>query len=168
MSKVVLISAAVIVTSISSVDVKASFGERTGHNDPSNSAQQKLDVAMGGYDPVSYFQEGLPKAGKPEIHYVYLGRYYYFSSEENKAKFVESPVGYSPLYAGHCAHSFSQDIERVGNPGIFNIDTSGNLVLFANEDAKSKWLQSPNVAKQKADKRWEARKSDITKYKTKF
>jgi YHS domain-containing protein len=124
--------------------------------------------AMGGFDPVSYFKPGLPKAGKKEIKHIYQGRIYLFSSQANKKAFVETPVLYTPQYAGHCAHSFSQSIELLGNPEIFQVDDNGKLFLFADQGAKNKWLQNSAAAKLKADDRWKLRAESLTKLGAKF
>jgi YHS domain-containing protein len=44
-------------------------------------------VAAGGYDPVSYFNDGGPLKGSKENAVVYEGITYYFSSPVNKAAF---------------------------------------------------------------------------------
>ena len=53
-------------------------------------------IALGGYDPVSYFDKSGPKEGKPAFTFVYRGVTYRFASEENKKKF-ESERGRKPV-----------------------------------------------------------------------
>ncbi len=129
---------------------------------------QTIVVAMGGFDPTSYFIGDLPKEGRKDIYHIYQGQYYYFASVENRDIFIANPVRYSPQYAGHCAHSFSQTIERLGDPSVFDVDKDGKLFLFADKGAKEAWLKNVNEYKGLADKRWQIRQESITKYKVTF
>ncbi|UTW57086.1 hypothetical protein KFE96_09425 [Kordiimonas sp. SCSIO 12603] len=129
---------------------------------------QTIAVAMGGFDPTSYFSGDLPVAGQQNIYHIHQGQYYYFASIENRDAFVANPVKYSPQYAGHCAHSFSQTIERLGDPSVFNVDKDGKLFLFADKGAKEAWLKNVTEYKELADKRWQIRQENITKYKVTF
>ena len=52
-------------------------------------------VAIQGYDPVSYFSEGL-LPGMPELTSSYQGATYYFTNADNKAKFDAEPDKYIP------------------------------------------------------------------------
>lgn len=53
------------------------------------------NVAIGGYDPVSYFNEA-PLRGKEDINSAYAGVIYWFASEANLKQFKESPIKYEP------------------------------------------------------------------------
>lgn len=60
---------------------------------PINLTEQ--NVAIQGYDPVSYFTDR-PVAGNPNIIATYGEAIYYFSSEDNKSKFEADPEYYIP------------------------------------------------------------------------
>jgi YHS domain-containing protein len=60
-------------------------------------------TAVGGYDPVAYFTEGKPVAGKSAITHNWKGATWRFSSEKNRDLFKTSPEKYAPQYGGYCA-----------------------------------------------------------------
>src|SRR3954470_21192660 len=57
--------------------------------------------AIGGYDPVAYFEEGKPVRGKPELGYGYRGARWLFSSDARRQKFVKNPSAFAPQYDGY-------------------------------------------------------------------
>ncbi len=164
-SLMIVASSAVALSSI--LSFSSVYADPYVNLEPARTSETQV-FAMGGFDPVSYFKPGLPQAGKKEIKHIYQGRIYLFSSQANKEAFVETPVLYTPQYAGHCAHSFTQPVEKLGNPKIYTVSNEGKLFLFSDEEAKSKWLQDPVAAKVKADKRWKLRAESLTKVGTKF
>lgn len=74
------------------------------------------NVALKGYDPVSYFASdgASPKPGEQSIHYSYKGVIYQFVSEANLNKFKASPERYLPKYGGWCAYRLAQKAEEEG------------------------------------------------------
>jgi len=91
----------------------------------------KKGIGIQGYDPVSYF-EGLPKKGNKTISADHKGATYYFSSEDNKEKFLRNPSAFEPQYGGWCAFAMGVNGEKVKiNPETFKI-IDGKLYLFYN------------------------------------
>ena len=95
-------------------------------------AQQAINLedglAIQGYDPVSYFS-GSPVPGKSSITASYNNAIYNFSSERNKALFLESPDQYLPQYGGWCAYAMLEGDSVDINPESFKI-IDGKLYLF--------------------------------------
>lgn len=92
----------------------------------------KNNVAIGGYDVVSYFQSLTPKIGQQTIQAEYKGVYYYFSSDANKKTFLKNPSAYLPQYDGYCAYAIGKQGKKVTiDPLTFKI-TNGRLFLFYN------------------------------------
>lgn len=60
-------------------------------------------TAVGGYDPVAYFTEGKPVAGKSGITHSWKGVTWRFASEKNRDLFKADPTKYAPQYGGYCA-----------------------------------------------------------------
>ena len=89
---------------LSLVFFAATFGPTFGQLDALRKQHfnVKKNVAIEGYDPVSYF-EGKPLAGDPEIKLVYKNITYQFASTSNLAKFKLDPEKYEPAYGGWCA-----------------------------------------------------------------
>ena len=89
----------------------------------------RKSLALDGYDPVAYFQEG-PKKGSKHLSYTFKGVLYYFSSETNRAKFIENPCQYEPQYGGWCAWAMFDGGGRTeANPESYKI-IDGKLYVF--------------------------------------
>jgi YHS domain-containing protein len=98
-------------------------------------------VALGGYDPVSYFDKSGPKEGKPAFTTVYRGVTYRFASEENKKKFESDPVKWEPPYGGWCAWAVIDGDKVAIDPLNYEI-IDGKVYLFYKGwlgNAKKKW-----------------------------
>lgn len=65
----------------------------------------KKGVALGGYDPVSYFTEGKPAKGESKIEATFNGALYHFVSQEHRETFEKNPVKYAPAYGGFCGYA---------------------------------------------------------------
>ncbi|MEM8868404.1 MAG: YHS domain-containing (seleno)protein [Verrucomicrobiota bacterium] len=88
----------------------------------------KKGLALGGYDPVAYFQEG-PTKGRKTIHTTYKGVVYRFSSEANLKTFEANPLEYEAQYGGWCAWAMIDGGRTKPNPESYKI-VDGKLYLF--------------------------------------
>jgi YHS domain-containing protein len=89
----------------------------------------KGNLAIDGYDPVSYFRGG-PKKGHASIAYDHNGVVYRFASEANRAAFKADPARYEPAWGGWCGHAMALRGEKVEiNPECYKI-VDGRNVLF--------------------------------------
>jgi len=59
----------------------------------------KKGVALGGYDPVSYFADGKPVMGDEKIEGTYNGALYHFVSQEHRATLKITRRSMRPLMA---------------------------------------------------------------------
>lgn len=114
-------------------------------------------VAIQGYDPVGYFNQGKAIKGKKEISVSYQGVVYNFSSGENKNAFLANPSKYEPQYGGWCAYAMGSAGEKVTiNPETFKI-IDGKLYLFYNayfNNTLKSWNKDQNTLKTQADNNW--------------
>jgi len=72
---------------------------------PGSGSQINLDahsVALGGYDPVAYFDGGKPTHGIPTIFASYGGARYLFATSEHRRTFLKNPRKYVPEFGGFC------------------------------------------------------------------
>jgi len=116
-----------------------------------------LEIAINGYDPVSYFNERKPVKGSEEFEYVLDNSKYHFSCEENLALFKSNPSKYIPQYNGYCAFAMSRgDYARI-NPEAYAI-VDNKLYLTYNRDIKNAWLQDKENYISKADRNWQESK----------
>lgn len=116
----------------------------------------KSALALGGYDPVSYF-DNKPLEGKSQYKLATKGVTYYFSSQANLDKFKAAPDKYEPAYGGWCAYAMGETGEKVKvDPETYKI-VDGKLCLFYNfwgNNTLTDWNKNENVLKTKADQNW--------------
>ena len=74
---------------------------------------QGENLVVNGYDLVSYFSESKPVKGKQSISTDFQGLLLYFSSQENKRKFLDHPEKYLPKYGGWCAYAIGNSGKKV-------------------------------------------------------
>jgi len=119
------------------------------------------NVALQGYDPVSYFGDH-PVIGNSGITATYDGAVYYFATEENKSKFEADPVHYVPQYGGFCAVAVSEGKLVPVDPETYKI-TDDKLYLFYNGEhgnTKPQWEADEATMRANADAQWQ--KGDLT------
>lgn len=116
----------------------------------------KNDIALEGYDPVSYFN-GKPLKGKLSIHFQYRGLAYLFANTANLDKFKSSPEMYEPAFGGWCAYAMGSSGEKVKiDPETFKI-VDGKLYLFYNfwgNNTLTDWNKQEAYLKAKAEEHW--------------
>jgi YHS domain-containing protein len=114
------------------------------------------NVAIQGYDPISYFKEG-PEEGNSSIQFSYEGITYYFSSTENLNLFKGNPKMYEPQYGGWCAYAMGETGEKVKiDPETYKIK-DGNLYLFYNfwgTNTLESWSENEDFLMKKANGNW--------------
>lgn len=110
-------------------------------------------VAVGGYDPVSYFTVGKPTPGDPKIEATYNGGLYHFASQENRATFELNPTKYTPAYGGYCGYAASIGKVRPVRPDLWSI-VNGKLILQHSKEAVDLWQKDVTGNKTKADRYW--------------
>lgn len=119
------------------------------------------DLAIGGYDPVSYFPEGgaEPAKGSKDIELVHKGVRYRFASAEHRDAFKANPDKYEPAYGGWCAYAMAKDTYTKANPKRFLIQ-GGRLMLFYDGwlgDTLKGWnKEGPEKLEPLADAFWKA------------
>ncbi|HEX6179876.1 MAG TPA: YHS domain-containing (seleno)protein [Chitinophagaceae bacterium] len=117
----------------------------------------KTHVAIQGYDPVAYFNDGKAVKGKPGITVSQDGVIYYFSSVQNRSAFLNNPAKYEPQYGGWCAYAMGASGEKVSvDPETFKI-IDGKLFLFYNSyfnNTLKSWNKDEANLHAKADSNW--------------
>lgn len=122
----------------------------------------KDNLAIKGYDPVSYFLEAGPQEGKKDLTHQYNGATYRFASEANLKTFMEDPAKYEPAYGGWCAYAMGKGYTADANPKTFKI-LDGKLLLFYNKflvNTLPKWNKDEATLYPAAEKNWEDKSFD--------
>lgn len=116
----------------------------------------KKNLAIDGYDPVSYF-DNKPTVGKEQYQSTFKGITYYFADAGNLTKFKGSPEKYEPSYGGWCAYAMGENGEKVKvDPETYKI-LEGKLYLFYNywgNNTLTSWNKNELPLKSKADQNW--------------
>jgi YHS domain-containing protein len=118
----------------------------------------KSNIALEGFDPVSYFT-GKPKEGAQSFRHTVNGVTYHFSSAANLKIFRENPTKFEPAYGGWCAYAMGVSGEKVKvDPETFKI-IDGKLYLFYNfwgNNTLEDWNNNQLKLKSEADRNWHA------------
>ena len=94
-----------------------------------SAAEEKVALAMKGYDPVAYFTLGTPTPGRPEIEYGWDEHVWRFASAENRELFKADPVRYAPQFGNYCAMALRKGEIVEANPENWLI-SDGKLYVF--------------------------------------
>ncbi len=119
----------------------------------------KDNLAIKGYDPVSYFVNEEPLEGQQALSYRYNGATYYFASETNLETFKADPAKYEPAYGGWCAYAMGKGYTADINPKTCKI-VDGKLLLFYNKlftNTLPKWNKDEATLYPAAEKNWDAK-----------
>jgi len=87
-----------------------------------STAQINLDehgVALGGYDPIAYFESGKPTPGVQGLSATYGGARYLFATAAHRRRFIANPRKYVPEFGGFCATgtAFGEKVDVDPNTG---------------------------------------------------
>jgi len=96
------------------------------------------DLAIKGYDTVSYFTKGAPTKGSDEYTAAYNGAIYQFSSAYNRDLFQSEPSKYAPQYGGFCAMGVALNKKLDTDPTAWHI-RGDKLYLNLNKAVQKKW-----------------------------
>lgn len=97
------------------------------------------DIAIKGYDTVSYFTKGKPVKGSESYTATYRGAIYQFSTADNRDLFRSAPERYAPQFGGYCAMGVALEKKLDTDPLAYKI-VDGKLYLNLNAAVQKKWL----------------------------
>ena len=112
--------------------------------------------AIGGYDPVAYFEQGRPVRGTTDHAIEHDGDTWLFATAEHSATFRASPEKFVPAYGGRCAFATSLGKAQQGDPTKWSVK-EGRLFLNSNSVANLLWRLIPGRV-QGADRNWATEK----------
>jgi len=111
------------------------------------------DVAIHGYDPVSYFTDSAAVLGSAKYTATYNSAIYHFSSSDNRRSFRASPAKYAPQLGGFCAMGVVFNKKLDTDPTAWKI-VDGKLYLNLNKVVQKKWLSDVPVHIETANRVW--------------
>lgn len=115
----------------------------------------KDGIAVGGYDPVSYF-DGLAQAGSAAHQYEWRGAKFLFASDAHRDTFAKHPEQFVPQYGGYCSFGMGFGKPTTADPNAFVVQ-DGKLYLNASPMVRRFWKWFGNA--DKSDAKWRELKS---------
>jgi YHS domain-containing protein len=111
------------------------------------------DLAIKGYDPVSYFTKLTPEVGNVNYTATYKGGIYRFATEDNRDLFRSNPTKYAPQFGGYCAFGVSMEKKFDTDPLAWKI-VEEKLYLNLNKSVQKKWLTDVSGYVTNANESW--------------
>ena len=122
-------------------------------------APDTADVAIGGYSPVSYFENSRPERGDRAFSVKHADKTYHLTSAQQVETFRSNPDKYVPSFGAWCAYGMSMGENFPVDPTNFKI-VDGSLMLFLRNDevdARELWSKKDKSnAVEKATRSWES------------
>lgn len=109
-------------------------------------------TALGGHDPVSYFDQGAV-SGNAQWSAVHGGQTYRFASRANRDRFQRQPERYAPAYDGHCAYGVRMGKLLAVDYNAYEI-VDGRLFLLLNRATQALWQEQKQQNIAIADRLW--------------
>jgi len=112
-------------------------------------------IALGGYDPVAYFDGGKPTQGIATIFASHGGARYLFATAAHRSDFLKNPEKYLPEFGGFCAvgTAFGEKVD--GDPKTGEV-VDGKLYLNYNSKALDLFNKDQSGTITKANAKWPA------------
>jgi len=109
--------------------------------------------AIRGTDPVAYFTQGRPVAGREQFSHTWSEATWWFASADNRDRFAANPEQYAPQYGGFCAWAVSQGYTAAIDPQAWAI-VDGKLYLNYSPGVQRRWERDVPGNIAKADANW--------------
>jgi hypothetical protein len=110
-------------------------------------------LAISGFDPVAYFTEGGPKAGRPDLELRQGGTVWRFRNEGNRAAFAGHPDIYTPRFGGYDPVAIARGTSVPGHP-LFWAVVAERRYLFYIEQARTDFIADPGRIIEAAERKW--------------
>lgn len=110
-------------------------------------------LAIEGYDPVAYFEQGAPAEGSEDHTFEWRGATWRFASAENRDLFAADPETYAPQYGGYCAYAVAHGKTAGIDPEAWQI-VDGRLYLQNSKGILRRWQEDVPGYIARADENW--------------
>ena len=117
-------------------------------------------LAIYGIDPVAYFTERKPVAGREEFEHRFAGAVWRFDNEGNRAAFIAHPSVNMPRYGGYDPVGIARGVSTAGYPDLWVV-YGERLYLFYTAEARQTFIGDPAVVIASASARWAEVKSEL-------
>ena len=113
------------------------------------------ELAVKGYDVVSYATEGRPVQGRSDFEYRWNGVVWRFATSEHREAFARAPHRFAPQFGGYCAYAVSRGYTADVDPAAWKI-VDGKLYLNYSKRVQRLWEQDIPGNVRKAAANWPA------------
>ncbi len=139
-------------------------GNRVNSNNPATKMTNTNagNVAVQGYDVVSYFKDNKAVRGNRKIIGQHDGVNYFFATKANKAQFMKDPHKYMPQYGGFCAYAMAAGKRVDIDPQAFSM-RNGKLYLNYSKSVQQDWQQKAGQYVKQADAEWKKMQQNAKK-----
>lgn len=96
------------------------------------------NIAINGYDTVSYQRQHSAQRGDPAYQAEWAGSIWYFINIENRDLFAANPDGYAPQFGGYDPAGVSEGYTTPSNPEVYTVK-AGQLFLHYSEAYRDHW-----------------------------
>ena len=116
-------------------------------------ADQLSGVALYGFDPVSYFIDGVARVGSQSFELSFGRLTWRFRNQANRAAFRAEPDAYVPRFGGYDPVALLRGAPVAGHPAIFAMH-DGRLFLFHRPENRAAFLADPAGSIEGARAAW--------------
>jgi hypothetical protein len=110
-------------------------------------------MAIGGYDPVLYFENHQAVLGTPAYVFSYHGSLFHFANARDRGIFAANPSEFAPQYNGFCTFGVATGAKVASNPNSFRI-IDGKLYLQYSDAVSRQFDQDVPGNLRKAEANW--------------
>ena len=118
-------------------------------------------LAIYGVDPVAYFTDRKPVAGREEFEHRFAGAVWRFDNDSNRAAFIADPNVYMPRYGGYDPVGIARGVSTAGSPDLWVVYDE-RLYLFYTAQARQAFIADPALVIASASARWAEVKSELS------
>ena len=117
-------------------------------------------LAIYGIDPVAYFTNRAPTAGREDFEFRHAGAVWRFDNEGNRAAFAADPEVYMPRFGGYDPLDVARGVATPGKPALWVVSAQ-RLYLFYTADSRAAFIADPARIITGAAARWPAVKNEL-------
>jgi len=118
-------------------------------------------LALGGFDPVSFYLPEGPQPGRADLQLVWGGVAWRFAREANRVAFQATPTAFAPRIGGYDAEAARLGRVVDASPALYLV-LQDRLYLFRNDANRAQFLSDAARAAQ-SEKRWEELKQGLVR-----
>lgn len=122
----------------------------------------RTGLAIAGFDPVAYFIQSRPVAGKADFEAHQGGAIWRFHDARDREIFLSAPEVYAPRFGGYDPTGLARGRIIAGEPNIWLIH-GGRLYLFSRIENRDAFAANP-AAFAEATEKWPALSETLADY----